>query len=80
MIIVDTLVLFTLHHEHAGYRLCSRLPCLTGHLAVHLELSGHTTSMFHLKLLINLVSLSIAGQINWHAPEVTTVRFGGAPP
>jgi hypothetical protein len=39
-------------------------PCLTGHLAAHLELSGRMTGMFHLKLLINLAPLSIAGQID----------------
>jgi hypothetical protein len=31
------------------------------------ELSGNT-GMFRLKLLINFLSLSIAGQIDWHAP------------
>jgi len=34
--------------------------------------------MFHLKLLINFAPLLIAGQIDWHAPMVTTVRSGGA--
>jgi hypothetical protein len=35
--------------------------------------------MFHLKLLINLAPLSIAGQIDWHAPKVTTIRSGALP-
>jgi hypothetical protein len=35
--------------------------------------------MFHLKLLINLAPLSIAGQIDWHAPKVTTIWSGALP-
>ena len=65
--IADTPILLIIHHEHARYRLCSQQPCLTGHLAVHLELSGQMTGMLHPKSLINLVPLSIAGQIDWHA-------------
>ena len=78
--IADMLVLLIIHHEHAGYRLSSRQPCLTGYLAAHLELSGQTTGMFHLKLLINLAPLSITGQIYWHTPKVMTVQSGGALP
>ena len=76
--IVDMLVLLIIHHEHARYQLSSRLPYLIGHLAAHLELSGQTTGMFHIKLLTNLAPLSNIGQIDWHALEVTTVGFGGA--
>ena len=38
-------------------------------MAAHLELSRQMTDMFHLKLLINLAPLSIAGQIDWHASQ-----------
>ena len=33
------------------------------------------TDMFHLKLLINFLSLSIAGQIDWHAFENSQGRL-----
>ena len=36
--------------------------------------------MFHLKLLINLAPLSIAGQIEWHALEVMIIWCGGVLP
>ena len=34
------LILFTLHHEHAGYQLFN--PYLAGCLTIYLELSGQT--------------------------------------
>jgi hypothetical protein len=36
--------------------------------------------MFHHKLLINLAPLSIADQIDWHAPKVMIIQSGGALP
>jgi hypothetical protein len=48
------------------YWLFSRFSHLAAPEVAHLELSGQA-SMFHLKLLINFLSLSIVGQIDWHA-------------
>ena len=64
--------------DFCAYRLFSRFSRLAAPEAAYLELSGHIpacsilgtvlahTSMFHLKLLINFISLSIAGS-NWLA-------------
>ena len=62
----DLRVLQSLTIDFFSYRLFSRFSRLAAPEAAHLELSGQT-SMFHPKLLINFLSLSIIGQIDWHA-------------
>ena len=61
------LVLITLHHAHAGYRLFSRLPYLAGHLAVYLELSGQTSACSTLNYRSTFSRCQLQGQIDWHA-------------
>ena len=65
----DPRVLQSLTVDFFSYRLFSRFSCLAAPEAAHLELSRTLgkTGMFYLKLLINFLSLLIAGQIDWHA-------------